>query len=84
MVQPPEIRHRVLESSVGLEVLELGSPAGNQCHVATHRPRVATLSLCCIPTPKLHSEASCVLHCLLYVIVLSHRLTTVDDQKIKQ
>ncbi len=29
VLQPPEIRHRVLESSPGLEVIEIGSPA---CH----------------------------------------------------
>src|SRR6185436_13024852 len=27
VLQPPGIRHRVLESSVGLEVIEIGSPA---------------------------------------------------------
>ena len=27
VLQPPEIRHRVLESSAGLEVIEIGSPA---------------------------------------------------------
>ncbi len=27
LLQPPEIRHRVLESSAGLEVIEIGSPA---------------------------------------------------------
>ena len=27
VIQPPEIRHRVLESSDGLEVVEIGCPA---------------------------------------------------------
>ena len=27
VLQPPEIRHRVLESSPGLEVIEIGAPA---------------------------------------------------------
>ncbi len=30
VLQPPEIRHRVLESSPGLEVIELGSPADHE------------------------------------------------------
>lgn len=29
VIQPPEIRHRVLESSAGLEVVEIGVPAGH-------------------------------------------------------
>lgn len=33
VVQPPNIRHRVLESSPGLEVLELASPAVHPTHV---------------------------------------------------
>jgi hypothetical protein len=30
VLQPPQIRHRVLESSAGLEVLELGCPASHE------------------------------------------------------
>jgi quercetin dioxygenase-like cupin family protein len=33
VLQPPEIRHRVLESSAGLEVIELSSPALHETHV---------------------------------------------------
>jgi quercetin dioxygenase-like cupin family protein len=33
VLQPPRIRHRVLESSPGLEVLELGMPAVHATHV---------------------------------------------------
>ncbi len=32
VLQPPEIRHRVLESSAGLEVIELGCPAEHETH----------------------------------------------------
>jgi len=32
-LQPPEIRHRVLEASAGLEVIELGCPAEHETHV---------------------------------------------------
>ena len=38
VLQPPGIRHRVLESSPGLEVVEVGSPAA---HPTSRRPRVA-------------------------------------------
>ncbi len=47
VLQPPEIRHRVLESSPGLEVLEIGSPASHET-LADH-----DLSL---PTPTLRRE----------------------------
>ncbi|MGE5183614.1 MAG: cupin domain-containing protein, partial [Acidobacteriota bacterium] len=33
VLQPPHIRHRVLESSPGLEVIELASPASHPTHV---------------------------------------------------
>ncbi len=33
VLQPPEIRHRVLESSDGLEVIEIGCPAEHPTHV---------------------------------------------------
>ena len=33
VIQPPEIRHRVLESSDGLEVVELGCPAEHETWV---------------------------------------------------
>jgi catechol 2,3-dioxygenase-like lactoylglutathione lyase family enzyme len=33
VLQPPRIRHRVLESSAGLEVIELGSPAQHETRV---------------------------------------------------
>lgn len=36
ILQPPEIRHRVLESSAGFEVLEIGSPAIHETH-ADHK-----------------------------------------------
>ena len=32
VLQPPQIRHRVLESSAGLEVIELGCPAVHETH----------------------------------------------------
>jgi mannose-6-phosphate isomerase-like protein (cupin superfamily) len=46
VLQPPEIRHRVLESSAGLEVIEIGSPAVHETFAdhaldlpnAAHRP----------------------------------------------
>ena len=38
-LQPPEIRHRVLEASEGLEVIEVGCPAEHE----THRDPVMTL-----------------------------------------
>jgi len=47
VLQPPEIRHRVLESSPGLEVLEVGSPAEHET-LADH-----DLAL---PTPALRRE----------------------------
>lgn len=43
VLQPPEIRHRVLESSPGLEVIEIGCPAEH----ATLAEQVITL-----PTPQ--------------------------------
>ena len=33
VLQPPEIRHRVLEASDGLEVVEIGCPADHPTHV---------------------------------------------------
>jgi mannose-6-phosphate isomerase-like protein (cupin superfamily) len=39
VIQPPRIRHRVLEASPGLEVVELGAPAVH----ATHREHAITL-----------------------------------------
>lgn len=33
VLQPPEIRHRVLESSAGLEVIEIGCPAEHPTHL---------------------------------------------------
>jgi mannose-6-phosphate isomerase-like protein (cupin superfamily) len=39
VLQPPKIRHRVLESSPGLEVIEIGSPASH----ATHADHAMTL-----------------------------------------
>jgi quercetin dioxygenase-like cupin family protein len=47
VLQPPGIRHRVLESSAGLEVIEVGAPAVHETH-ADHE-----LSL---PTPKVDPE----------------------------
>jgi len=44
VLQPPGIRHRVLESSPGLEVLELGVPAVHATHVDHDRT---------LPTPTL-------------------------------
>lgn len=45
VLQPPTIRHRVLESSAGLEVIELGSPAEHE----TWRDHELTL-----PTPSIN------------------------------
>ena len=47
MLQPPEIRHRVLEASPGLEVIEIGCPAVHETF-ADHN-----MSL---PTPHLLPE----------------------------
>ena len=47
VLQAPEIRHRVLESSAGLEVLEIGSPA--------HHETCADHELA-LPTPELRPE----------------------------
>ncbi len=44
VLQPPEIRHRVLESSPGLEVIELGVPAVHATHVE-HDRALPTLDL---------------------------------------
>ncbi|MFN0085056.1 MAG: cupin domain-containing protein [Blastocatellia bacterium] len=41
VLQPPEIRHRVLETSAGLEVIEIGSPAVHETH-ADHNLRLPT------------------------------------------
>ncbi|HEY7700357.1 MAG TPA: cupin domain-containing protein [Vicinamibacteria bacterium] len=49
VLQPPRIRHRVLESSPGLEVIEVGSPANHETF-ADHE-----LSL---PTPNVRPERS--------------------------
>jgi quercetin dioxygenase-like cupin family protein len=49
VLQPPEIRHRVLEASAGLEVLELGVPAVHATHVDHDRA---------LPTPELRPERS--------------------------
>lgn len=47
VLQPPEIRHRVLESSPGLEVIEIGSPAEHET--------IADWSLE-LPTPSVDGE----------------------------
>jgi len=47
VLQPPRIRHRVLEASPGLEVFEIGAPAVHATH-ADH-----DLSL---PTPTVHAD----------------------------
>ena len=47
VLQPPEIRHRVLESSAGLEVIEIGAPA--------HHETFADHELA-LPTPTLRAE----------------------------
>ncbi len=44
VLQPPEIRHRVLESSPGLEVIELGCPAVHETW-ADHKLRLPTHQL---------------------------------------
>ena len=49
VLQPPEIRHRVLEASSGLEVIEVGSPAVHETYVE------AQLEL---PTPQVLPERS--------------------------
>jgi quercetin dioxygenase-like cupin family protein len=45
VLQPPEIRHRVLESSAGLEVIEIACPAVHETHAdhAMQLPRDQTL-----------------------------------------
>jgi len=47
VLQPPGIRHRVLEASPGLEVIELGVPAVHATHVDHERA---------LPTPAVHTE----------------------------
>jgi quercetin dioxygenase-like cupin family protein len=47
VLQPPRIRHRVLEASPGLEVIEVGSPAHHETHAD---PELA------LPTPALLPE----------------------------
>ena len=47
VLQPPEIRHRVLESSAGLEVIELSSPAVHETFVEHELE---------LPTPTLRPE----------------------------
>jgi quercetin dioxygenase-like cupin family protein len=47
VLQPPQIRHRVLEASAGLEVIELGVPAVHATHVDHDRA---------LPTPELRPE----------------------------
>jgi quercetin dioxygenase-like cupin family protein len=42
VLQPPQIRHRVLEASAGLEVIELGCPAVHETH-ADHQMTLPTL-----------------------------------------
>ena len=49
VLQPPEIRHRVLECSPGLEVIEIGSPSDHETHVD------ANLVL---PTPAVRPDRS--------------------------
>jgi quercetin dioxygenase-like cupin family protein len=44
VLQPPQIRHRVLESSAGLEVIELGCPAIHDT-VADHDLKLPTASI---------------------------------------
>jgi quercetin dioxygenase-like cupin family protein len=44
VLQPPGIRHRVLESSVGLEVIEIGSPAVHET-LADHALALPTAAL---------------------------------------
>jgi quercetin dioxygenase-like cupin family protein len=47
VLQPPGIRHRVLEASPGLEVIELGVPAVHATHVDHERA---------LPTPAVHAD----------------------------
>jgi quercetin dioxygenase-like cupin family protein len=47
VLQPPRIRHRVLEASPGLEVIELGVPAVHATHVDHDRA---------LPTPTVRTE----------------------------
>lgn len=47
VVQPPRIRHRVLEASAGLEVIELASPARHATYV-DHELQ--------LPTPAIHAD----------------------------
>lgn len=47
VLQPPRIRHRVLEASPGLEVIELGLPAVHATHVDHDRA---------LPTTAVHAE----------------------------
>jgi quercetin dioxygenase-like cupin family protein len=47
VVQPPGIRHRVLESSTGLEVIEVGSPADHETFVDHELP---------LPTPTVKAD----------------------------
>jgi len=49
VLQPPQIRHRVLEASAGLEVIELGVPAVHATHVDHDRA---------LPTPERRPERS--------------------------
>jgi len=44
LLQPPEIRHRVLETSSGLEVIEIASPADHETH-ADHALQLPTTQL---------------------------------------
>lgn len=44
VLQPPQIRHRVLESSAGLEVIEIGSPAEHETH-ADQQLRLPTANI---------------------------------------
>ncbi|MDP9647289.1 hypothetical protein [Paraburkholderia caledonica] len=63
VLQPPEIRHRVLESSAGAEVIELGSPA-EHITMAEHDMTLpngvydpdydSTASVSCGMSPKMH------------------------------
>ena len=48
VLQPPEIRHRVLRSSPGLEVIEIGCPARHDT-VAEHSIELPTPSACTRP-----------------------------------
>ncbi len=44
VLQPPQIRHRVLESSDGLEVIEIGCPANHET-LADHETKLPTAKL---------------------------------------